>query len=410
VRRDPTPRPDDGGRGRPRRARIGVNAAFAAHSAVAGSWGPRIPAIKEHTRLSDGELGVALTGFAAGLLIGTRLAGWPLERFGSRAVIRVATPIMAAALIGPALAGDLFSLSLALFVLGVASGLLDVAMNAQAVAVERAHRRPLMSSIHATWSIGLLVAAGTGAGAAALEIPTTVHFALAALVVAGASFLPLLGLLPRHAPEFLHPDAEGQEVRRRRTPAIVALALIGFGSFFGEGAAADWSAVYLDGDLGSSDGVAALGFVGFSLGMASTRLVGDRLASRFGATAVVRAGGLVAAVGLVLGLAVPTPATAVAGFGLLGMGLAPVVPLTFSAAGNTRLGDRGTALGWVVTVSYLGAILGPIVIGLTAEWTSLRLALGFPAVLAVAIALAARFVGSAQVGEARVGTVPSFPA
>ncbi|CAN5300822.1 MFS transporter [soil metagenome] len=335
---------------------------------------------------------MALTGFAAGLLIGTRLAGWPVERFGSRVVIRVGTPILATTLLGPALTRDLVSLTLALLVFGVAAGILDVAMNAQAVAVERAHRRPLMSSIHATWSIGLLAGAGAGAGAASLGVPPVIHFALAAVVVAGASFVPLRGLLALHEPEFSQPHAVDVPVRLRRVSVVLPLALIGFASFFGEGAAADWSAVYLDGNLGTSEGVAALGFVAFSLGMAGARLAGDRLVSRFGNTVVVRAGGLVAAAGLVLGLAVPASTAAVAGFALLGMGLAPVVPLTFSAAGNTRHGPKGSTLGWVVTVSYLGSILGPVIIGLTAEWTSLRLALGIPAVLALAIAAAARFV------------------
>lgn len=335
---------------------------------------------------------MALTGFAAGLLIGTRLAGWPVERFGSRVVIRVGTPILATTLLGPALARDLASLTVALLVFGVAAGMLDVAMNAQAVAVERAHRRPLMSSIHATWSIGLLAGAGAGAGAASLGVAPVIHFAMAATLVAGASFVSLRGLLAFNAPEFSQPEAEDEPLRLRRVLVVLPLALIGFASFFGEGAAADWSAVYLDGNLGTGEGVAALGFVAFSLGMAGARLTGDHLVSRFGNTGVVRAGGLVAAAGLVFGLAVPAPTAAVAGFALLGMGLAPVVPLTFSAAGNTRRGRRGTALGWVVTVSYLGSILGPVIIGLMAEWTSLRLALGIPAVLALAIAAAARFV------------------
>ena len=135
--------------------------------------------------------------------------------------------------------------------------------------------------------------------------------------------------------------------------------------------------------------------------MAASRLVGDRLVSRFGPVSVVRAGALTAACGLGLGLAVHEPAAAVAAFALLGGGLGPVVPVTFSAAGNAGLGPTGAVLGRVVTLSYVGLIVGPIVIGWIAEQIGLRSALGLPAALALVIVAFAGRVDPTAGGSAR---------
>jgi MFS family permease len=179
---------------------------------------------------------------------------------------------------------------------------------------------------------------------------------------------------------------------------VLLLGLVGFSSLVGEGSAADWSAVYLHDSLLTTPSFAASGFAAFSFAMAVCRFAGDRLVSRFGPVAVVRWGGFVAACGLGLALAVHKPEAAVAGFALL----APVIPLTISAAGNTGLGSTGAVLGRVVTISYLGFIVGPIVIGWTAEHVGLRSALGLPAALALVVALFAGHFASAAAGNRAV--------
>src|SRR5919107_3169736 len=158
-------------RGAGGRARAAVSAAFLIHSTVSGTWAPRLPAIKESLGLSDGELGTALVGLAVGLVIGTRLAGAPVDRFGSRPVMRVGFPLLAATLVLPGLADSLVTLFLSLFVLGLASGALDVAMNAQGIEVERHLGRPILSGLHGLWSVGL----GVGAGVAAFSAGVGAH-------------------------------------------------------------------------------------------------------------------------------------------------------------------------------------------------------------------------------------------
>jgi MFS family permease len=377
----------------PRRS---VAAVFFVHAAISGTLAPRIPAIKADLGLGDGELGTALTGFAAGLFAGTRFAAWLVERFGSRRVVRVGLPLFGVSLIGPGLADDLAGLTAALVPLGIAAGLLDVAMNAQAVEVERKAGRPIMSGLHGFWSVGLLAASGVASGVAAAGVGVRVHLVVASCLFVVLAVLAPLGLLPgsgasspiqraRPAPE------------RRLVLAVLALGAVGFCSFLGEGAAADWSGVYLREDIGSGPGLAASAFTAFAIGMVVARFYSDRLTARIGPVAVVRGGGLIAGVGLALGLTVTDEAAALAGFALLGLGLAPIVPTVFSAAGN--LGNGAQALGWVVTMSYVGSVLGPAAIGLVAHAVGLRAGLVIPAVLALVAALLAPFARTAAGAE-----------
>jgi hypothetical protein len=297
-------------------------------------------------------------------------------------------------LIGPALADDLASLTLALLLMGIASGLLDVAMNANAVGVERAVGRPIMSGIHGVWSAGLLAASVAAAAAAALGTSPLRQFALVAVVLAPASVPLLAGLDPGREGERGAAAARGD--RDFPWAGVLPLGVIGFCSFLGEGAMHDWSAVYLREPLGTSQGVAALGFAGFALGMTVSRFLADGLSIRFGPVALVRSGGLVAAAGLALGLLVADPVVAIVGFTVLGAALAPVVPTVFSAAGNLRAGSDAASLGWVVTISYLGGTLGPGLIGFTSRAMGLRVALLVPVALALVIAVLAGHVRTAQ--------------
>jgi MFS family permease len=369
--------------------RAAVSAAFLIHSTVSGTWAPRLPAIKESLGLSDGELGTALVGLAIGLLVGTRLAGAPVDRFGSRPVMRVGFPLLAATLVLPGLADSLVTLLLSLFVLGLASGALDVAMNAQGIEVERHLGRPILSGLHGLWSVGLGIGAGVAALAAAIGADPLEHFAVVAAVLAVASLVFMRGLLPAH--DQLREESGGAEPADVRwTLALVLLGVIAFCSFVGEGAASDWSAVYMTQELGSSQALGAVAFAAFAVTMATARFAADPLRTRLGNVVLVRGGSLIAATGLGVALLVHEPAAAIAGFALLGLGLAPVVPIAFSAAGDLDPRATGRLVGRVATLGYVGSVAGPITIGWLAEGTSLRTALGLVVLLALVIAVSAR--------------------
>jgi MFS family permease len=371
----------------PSSPRVAVSAAFLIHATVSGTWAPRLPAIKESLELSDGELGTALVGLAIGLLVGTRLAGAPVDRFGSRSVMRAGFPLLAATLLLPGVVDSLVALFLSLFALGLASGALDVAMNAQGIEVERHLGRPILSGLHGLWSIGLGIGAGLAAIAAAIGAEPLDHFAVVAVVLAVASFVFLRGLLGVHT---VHPDRRDAPADVRWTPALLMLGVIAFCSFAGEGSASDWSAVYMTQELSASPALGAVAFAAFAVTMASARFAADPLRALLGNVALVRGGSLIAAAGLGLALVVHEPAAAIAGFALLGLGLAPVVPIAFSAAGDLDPRATGRLVGRVATLGYVGTVAAPIMIGWLAEATSLRTALGLVVLLSLTIAACAR--------------------
>jgi MFS family permease len=320
----------------------------------------------------------------------------------------VAAIANAALLVTPALAWNLPSLLAALGLFGISIGLLDPAMNAHGVVVEQRRARPIMAGLHSMWSIGGLVGAVTAGLAARAGWDPLAQFTVAAIVLSAVAVIATRGLLPAEVDAVPIPAVRGDQRLRAGAVggwgrAVLLLGLIGFCSFLCEGTAADWSALYLQ-DLGASPGAAAAGFAAFSLCMAAGRLVGDRLTVRLGPVRLVRDGSLVAAGGLSLGVVAGNELVAVVGFGLLGAGLAAVVPIAFSAAGNLG-GPGGVGIARVASIAYLGTLAGPPAVGFTAEVVSLRFALLIPVALCVLIAICAAGVIPAA-GGARSAAAP----
>jgi MFS family permease len=372
------------------RSRVAVVATFSAHAIVVGTVGPWVPRLKADAGLDAGGLGIALAGHALGLVVGTRVAGPALRRAGARPTVRTGIPLLAAALAALPAAGGLGALVAVFAVLGVASGALDVAMNTEAVEVERRAGRRLLSSMHGFWSVSMLVGAALASIVIALDTPIEVYLPSLAVALVLASF-PLLRWLPSpHAVERDEPTQDAVRSARSPIPRILVLCLIGFASFITEGIAAEWSAVYLHESLGASAGVAGLGVVAFSAGMAASRFVGDRLAMRFGPPVLVRIGAAVSATVLAVALAAGGPPLTIVALAVVGMGVGPTVPMAFGAAGRLLLGPGRTALGIVVTAGYLGSIVGPLAVGFVAELASLTVAFAIPVTACVAVSIGAK--------------------
>ena len=352
---------------------------------ISGSWAARIPAIKQTLGLSDGQLGFALFGMALGTLIGARLGGVVAARVGARAVVRAGIPVFGGVLWLAGLAGSLATLTACLVAFGVIAGCVDVAMNVEATVVERRCARPLMSGFHGLWSLGLLAGAVVGAAAAGLGIGPATQFAVVALAVAGLSASLLAGLPRREMHE-----------RRASEPAggwslgIVLLGLIAFSAFFAEGSAADWSAVFLRERAGAGSAVAATAFACFSLGMVGARLFGNRLATTIGPVRLVTLSAVAASAGLAAALLWPGVITGIVGFGLLGIGLGPVVPTVVSAAAGTNVVVVEQVVSRIFTIGYAGGVSGPAVIGFVSSRTGLRAAMVIPLCLVLFVAASAR--------------------
>jgi hypothetical protein len=381
-----------------RRARLGVALTFLVTGAVFGTWSARLPAIKQALDLGAGGLGIAFMALNAGAVVGLLLGGVLVPRTGSRGALRVALPGYAAALAGPALAGDLASLTVALFLMAAVNSVVDVAMNTHGVLVERGYGRPVMSSFHAMLSLGGTGGAALGVAAAAGGLGRTPHFlAITAVAVAVSVVAPGL-LLPSRA-DAARPGSRAERYRSGPLAAltggwsgrVVALGTLGFCLLLAEGSAYDWAAVYLRDGVAASAGIAAAGVATFSAAMTAGRLAGDRVAARLGPVTAFRGGALLAGAGFGAALLAGAPAAGLAGLGLFGAGLSLTFPLAISAAGRLD-GAAAVAVARVSTLGYLGAFVGPGLIGALAGPLGLPAALGVPAVLVAATALAARAV------------------
>ena len=381
--------------GTPRQARSAVAAIFFLNGLIFGSWAARIPAVRDRVGLSDGELGIVLACAAIGSILCMPIAGGRAARIGSRRATRVSFALICVAAGVIALAPSLLVLCGLGFFLGAAMGSLDVTMNAHGVLVERRYGRSILASFHAAFSIGGLAGGVLGALSAAIDLDVRVQLALIAIASA------VIGLT--WSRRFLAADEDAMDradpVFVRPPRRLLALGALAFACLLIEGASADWSAVYLRDDLGTTAAVAAIGFTAFSVTMTLGRVFGDRLVDRFGPEAVVRAGGGIAAIGFGLALLVSAPLAAIAGFACLGAGMSGVVPIVFRAAGHVPGMPPGVGLAAVSTTGYLGFLVGPPTIGGLAELMGLPAALGVIVVLAMAVALLARTTRYARGGS-----------
>jgi MFS family permease len=352
------------------RARTSVSFIFFVNGFVVASWLPHIPGVKERLALGDFQLGIALFAMALGSLLALPFAGWIAGRFGSYAATTAAVLALCLLLPAPILASNLPLLMLALLLFGAANGMLDVAMNAQAVLIEDRYRRPILSSLHGLYSAGGLAGASLAALAASAGIPAATH----ALGLTGI-LAPLLFATTRF---LLHDEAGGAgrgAVLAWPSRALVGLGALAFLALMAEGAMGDWAAVFLREFRGAGMDGAATGFAGFSLAMAVGRFSGDWARRQWGARTLLRAGGLAAAFGMAIALIAPGLTSSVAGFTLFGLGLANMVPVLFGAAGRAEGVTAGLGIAAVATTGYGGLLAGPPLIGITAELVGLRLAL-----------------------------------
>jgi MFS family permease len=367
-----------------RRARVAVSLMFVTHGAVSGSFATRVPWLADHLHLSAGTLGMALLAPAVGAVAAMPFAGRLVHRYSGRTITRILIAAWSVALLLPALAPDLPLLMVALLLYGVAAGTADVAMNAQGVVVEERLGRSIMSGLHGLWSLGALVASGVGALAAQAHLDARIHFAFVAaglLVLCLTSGRWLLATRP-------DPDAAEPPAFALPTKAVLVIGLVGFCGIFGEGASADWAAVYLRDITHTGAGIAATAYTGFALAMTAGRLVGDAVVRRIGHVWTVRWGGILGTAGGALVVLARTPPLGILGFALIGVGVSVVIPLAFAAAG--RIGEHpAREIAGVATISYGAGTAAPAIIGWIAQASSLSVSFVLVTVLIAVIAVAA---------------------
>jgi MFS family permease len=379
------------GRRRVAMARVAVSTAFFLNGFGFANWVVRIPAVQRQLELSPGLLGLALLGPAFGGLLTMPLAGSVVARRGSRPVTRVAALAYAAALLLPPMAPSFALLVAALVVLGAVNGALGVSMVAQSVTLQRFYGRPITTSFHAFFSFGGLAGAVAGGAIAGAGLGPVAHLA----IVAGMVGVLALATGPALLPATVDAAPEGSSFARP-TRALLALGTIAFCILVGEGAMADWTAVYLRDVSGASPAMAAAGFAAFSLMMTAGRVVGDRLTARVGADRLGRVGGILVAAGILAAVLLPRPWVATVGFGAVGAGLSTLYPSVLAAGGRLARRTNASSAATIAALSTLamtGFLIGPPVIGLLAELLTLRGALASVGVAGVVVAVLAHSLG-----------------
>ncbi|PDT52079.1 MFS transporter [Sinorhizobium sp. NG07B] len=375
--------------------RLAVSLLFLMNGFVTGSWAPKIPEFKDRLGIGESVLGLLILVFGIGSLVLMPIAGGYIARIGSQKVAKATAIILSPLLLVLTLVPNVWAAALGMFLLGGFVGAMDVAMNANAVEVEKSMRRAIMSSCHAYWSLGGLIGAGIG-GFLMARVGVLPH----AIVVTCLCAAILAAAWPMILADQPHPAAAKEKLRLPRTPLPWLVGLMALFSMVPEGAVLDWGALYLRNELGASVELSGFGFAAFSATMAAMRFAGDHVRDRFGATTTLRVCTVTALVGMVLAGLAPNAALAVLGFAIAGIGISNMVPIAFSAGGNMPGLQPGIGLAVATTMGYSGMLFAPSLIGFIAEHSGFAVIFAsLPVLFVVVLLLSHHAVHADQGGE-----------
>ncbi|MDE8556866.1 MFS transporter [Pantoea vagans] len=364
----------------------GTRTIFLINGLGMSAWAPLVPFARDRLQLSGASLGALLLCLGIGSLAAMPVTGTLVARFGCRRVMGFSTLLVLLMMPLLATAGSHLVMAAALMLFGAGLGMLDVAMNYQAVQVEQAADKPMMSGFHGFFSLGGILGAGTVSLLLSRDF-TPLH---ATLVVMAVMLLLLLWRLPVLMNKRLHqPDQPWLVIPRGW---VAFLGLLCFILFLAEGAVLDWGALLLLQNPAMSPAYAGLGYAVFSVAMTLGRFSGDKIIQRFGRYPVMLTGALTAAAGMTLAVWLPWPEIALLAFLLVGFGLSNTVPMLFNAAGNQHDMPANLAISAMTTLGYAGILSGPALIGFISQWISLSGAFLLIALLLLAVAASARKV------------------
>jgi MFS family permease len=350
------------------RERLGVSLLFLMNGFMIGAWAPKIPEFASRLGLSESSLGLMILTFGLGSIVMMPLAGSQIARYGASQVSKISAVFLTPTLLLLTWVGSIWTGAVAIFLFGGLIGAMDVAMNANAVTVEKRMRRAIMSSCHAFWSLGGLI--GSSTGGLLIEYIGVNSHAILVTVLAALMIVAAWPVVLHDAP---HPDdkAHGTGSRLPLSPLPWLLGIMALFCMVPEGAILDWGALYLRNELSASITLSGFAFAAFSLTMAVMRFAGDLIRDRFGAVMTLRVCAVIAILGLLLIGFAQNAQTAIIGFALTGIGISNIVPIAFSAAGNLPGMAAGVGLSVVTTMGYSGILVAPSGIGFIAEHTGL---------------------------------------
>ena len=349
------------------------------------AWAPLVPYAKARAGLDDATLGLLLLSLGVGSILAMPIAGVLATRFGCRRVLIAGTVLICLSLPLLATVSSIGLLIATLFVFGAGLGTVDSTVNLQAVIVERASGRHMMSGFHGLFSVGGIV--GAAGVSALLALGLTPLRAMVVVIVL------ILAALLKAAPNMLPYGSESTGPAFAIPHGVVLfIGLLCFTVFLAEGAMLDWSAVFLTSEKHINEVYAGLGYASFALTMTVGRLLGDTIVSRLGARRVIVLGGLFAAAGLALATLAPGWEISLLGYALVGAGCSNIVPVLYTAVGKQTVMPESIAVPAITTLGYAGILAGPAAIGFIAHASSLNIAFGLIAVLLVGVAISGRIL------------------
>jgi MFS family permease len=372
---------------RDRRARVAAAALFLTNGAIFANMLPRFPEIKTDLGLSNAAYGAAIAAFSAGALVSGLTAGALIRRFNSSRVGVIATLGIASFVFVAAIAPSPVLFAGALFIAGAADSVTDVAQNAHGLRVQRNYGRSIINSLHAVWSVGAIVGGLMGAAAIALHVPRGVHLAFSGAVFSVVVLIayPFLLRGPDHDDHPAARTAGAGKIGLGVYAVLAALVGIAIAGAAIEDAGSSWATVYLRDSLSAPAAIAAFGYIALVSFQFVGRLFGDRLVDGFGERAVARAGGLIAAAGMGAALAFPSVPATIAGFAAAGFGSATLIPAAMHGADRLPGMRPGTGLTIVTWLCRVGFLMSPIIVGVVADATSLRVGLLIVSVAGLAV-------------------------
>ncbi|WP_261528695.1 MFS transporter [Burkholderia multivorans] len=367
------------------RARTATMALFFVAGMMYASWGVHVPTVRDKFALSPALLSIALFAVAGGSIAAMlTIARW-IARVGSRVACLAGGLVMSACAALILVVPDYPMLLVVLALFGFSMATLDVAMNAEASAVELALGKPIMSSLHGMFSIGGMAGAAAGGALLSAGMSPAVHLALAAATCAAV----LVAASPAVLPHVPHHDEGHGSGNRWRSPALWMLGGIALVALIAEGAMYDWATVYMRDVVAASPAAASAAYAAFSGGMAAARFAGDAVRARFGAPQLVFASASLACAGMIGALLLPHAAAVLIGFTLMGLGLANMMPVLFAAAARVKGIHAAEGLAHVAGLAYFGLLFGPVVIGAVAQAANLSIGLSVVALCAALVAIVA---------------------
>ena len=367
------------------RVRIAVSTFYFFQGLCFASWASRIPDIKTALALSDGAMGSILFALPAGQMCTMPLSGYLVGKYGSKTIMHFALPLYSLAMIVLSFCTSSWQLAAALFLFGVTGNMCNISVNTQGVNAEKMYHKPIMASFHGAWSLAGFIGALIGLLMASLSFAPTPHFIFISVIAFIATYSNVKYLVGDSIPKNMNAKKKG--FFSMPDPFILQLGLIGFLAMSCEGAMFDWSGVYFKDIVGAKGGWISLGYACFMIMMASGRFVGDKLISKFGKRKIMQFNGLLITSGLLIAILFPYIPTAALGFLMVGFGVSTNIPTVYSLIGAQSKMPPSAALAAISSISYLGFLLGPPVIGYISELTNLRISYAFIAIFGLMISL-----------------------